>query len=161
MSIATQADMLNKIYGAEKVAQWDGEKRHEVYRHLIAREYDQMMRDDRKKKEGKLLAKAKATEAKRRKAHPEDLLKVGGTLETEKGIVHLVRQDGKYKVLQQPYEVWQGKRYPSSRGWKVLKSGTLGECQKAVNAAAGVKAPAKKKPAAKQTARKRATAKKR
>ena len=56
MNIATQGDMLGKIYGKDKVKKWDGEKRHEVYRHLVAREYDAMNREDAAKK-----AKAKRT----------------------------------------------------------------------------------------------------
>ena len=51
MNIATQGDMLGKIYGKEKVEKWDGEKRHEVYRHLVAREYDAMNREEAAKKD--------------------------------------------------------------------------------------------------------------
>ena len=51
MNIATQGDMLGKIYGKEKVEKWDGEKRHEVYRHLVAREYDAMNREEAVKKD--------------------------------------------------------------------------------------------------------------
>lgn len=50
MNIATQGDMLSKIYGREKVEKWDGVKRHEVYRHLVAREYDAMNREEAAKK---------------------------------------------------------------------------------------------------------------
>ena len=50
MNIATQGDMLGKIYGKDKVKNWDGIKRHEVYRHLVAREYDAMNREDAAKR---------------------------------------------------------------------------------------------------------------
>ena len=46
---AYQDDMLGKIYGKKKVQTWSMDKRHEVYRHLIGREYDAMLREERKK----------------------------------------------------------------------------------------------------------------
>lgn len=45
-----QRVMLGKIYGKEKVKNWDGNKVHATYRHLIGREYDAMLREKAKKK---------------------------------------------------------------------------------------------------------------
>ena len=56
-----QAKMLSKIYGKEKVSSWSGDKIHETYKHLIAREYTSMIREDEAKK-------IKAKEKERRAA---------------------------------------------------------------------------------------------
>ena len=47
--LSRQDKMLSKIYG-KKVQGWSGQKTHSTYRHLIAREYDSMLREERKKK---------------------------------------------------------------------------------------------------------------
>lgn len=44
-----QAEFLSKIYGKENVAKWDGNKIHSTYSHLIAREYDSMLREKTKR----------------------------------------------------------------------------------------------------------------
>lgn len=40
-------DMLNKIYGKDKVKKWNDEKKWNVYRHLISREVDSIYRSGR------------------------------------------------------------------------------------------------------------------
>lgn len=44
-----QRVMLGKIYGKKKVEEWSGDKVHETYKHLIAREYDAMLREREKR----------------------------------------------------------------------------------------------------------------
>lgn len=45
-----QAEFLSKIYGKDNVAKWDGNKIHSTYSHLIAREYNAMLREQKKNK---------------------------------------------------------------------------------------------------------------
>lgn len=45
-----QAKFLSKIYGKKKVETWDGNKIHGTYAHLIAREYEAMIREKKKRK---------------------------------------------------------------------------------------------------------------
>lgn len=45
-----QAEFLSKIYGKENVANWDGNKIHNTYAHLIAREYAAMLSEREKGK---------------------------------------------------------------------------------------------------------------
>lgn len=40
-----QDRMLTKIYGKKKVDEWDGGKKHDIYKHLIGREYEAMLRE--------------------------------------------------------------------------------------------------------------------
>ena len=48
-----QRVMLGKIYGKKNVENWDGNKVHNTYKHLIGREYDSMLRERNTKKRGK------------------------------------------------------------------------------------------------------------
>ena len=45
LSIYDQDIMLGKIYGKQNVANWDNNKIHETYKHLIGREYNAMLRE--------------------------------------------------------------------------------------------------------------------
>ncbi len=45
-----QAKFLERIYGKEKVARWSGTKCHMIYRDLVGREYDAMLREGRRAK---------------------------------------------------------------------------------------------------------------
>lgn len=45
-----QKVMLGKIYGKKKVQDWDVEKTHNTYKHLVGREYNQMLIEKEKKK---------------------------------------------------------------------------------------------------------------
>lgn len=45
-----QMEMLGKIYGRENVEKWSGDKIHNTYKHLIGREYNQMLQEQAKKK---------------------------------------------------------------------------------------------------------------
>lgn len=58
-----QVDMLSKIYG-EKVKDWTNDKKHEVYKHLIGREYSAMLSEREKAKAKKAEERAKKKEAK-------------------------------------------------------------------------------------------------
>ena len=44
-----QAKFLARIYGKKNVENWDGNKIHGTYSHLIAREYESALREQRKK----------------------------------------------------------------------------------------------------------------
>ena len=54
LAIYDQDKMLNKIYGKQKVNTWDNLKKHEVYKHLIAREYSSMLNESRKNNKSNL-----------------------------------------------------------------------------------------------------------
>jgi len=56
-----QAVMLDKIYGKDNVNNWDNDKIHNTYKHLIGREYDSMLR---KKEKAKLKPKRKSVNKK-------------------------------------------------------------------------------------------------
>jgi hypothetical protein len=43
-----QRKMLGQIYGKDNVEKWDGQKVHQTYKHLIAREYTNMRKDENK-----------------------------------------------------------------------------------------------------------------
>lgn len=43
-----QAEFLSKIFGKKTVDKWEGDKIHGTYSHLIAREYDAMLREKEK-----------------------------------------------------------------------------------------------------------------
>ena len=45
-----QAKFLSKIYGKKNVDNWPGMKIHNTYAHLIGREYDSMLRKNKRKK---------------------------------------------------------------------------------------------------------------
>ncbi len=45
-----QAKFLAKIYGKKTVNDWSGDKIHKTYSHLIGREYDALLRKQRKKR---------------------------------------------------------------------------------------------------------------
>lgn len=47
---ADQAKMLSKIYGKRNVDKWSDNKTFDTYKHLVAREYDSMLREKRRKK---------------------------------------------------------------------------------------------------------------
>lgn len=49
LAIYDQDRMLSKIYGKDAVRNWSMAKRHEVYKHLIGREYAAMLRERQKK----------------------------------------------------------------------------------------------------------------
>lgn len=57
---------------------------------------------------------------------------LGSETKIKDGILHLLKDGdvGGYVVWYQPYETWQGKKYPSYQNWRRLKRGTLGECRK-------------------------------
>ena len=59
-----QADFLKKIYGKKTVESWSGNKIHATYAHLIAREYEAMLREDEKKKASVRAAKKARTSSK-------------------------------------------------------------------------------------------------
>ena len=42
LAVYDQDRMLGKIYGKKNVANWDMQKRHETYKHLVGREYAAM-----------------------------------------------------------------------------------------------------------------------
>lgn len=63
LAIVDQDVMLSKIYGKKKVATWDWDKRHETYKHLIAREYERML--DEKARSPKRSTAAKKPASKR------------------------------------------------------------------------------------------------
>lgn len=65
--IPDQDEVLSKIYGKEKVAGWDMDKRHEVYKHLIGREYAAMLSEREKAKQKKAEERAKKKEQAARK----------------------------------------------------------------------------------------------
>ena len=50
LAVYDQDRMLGKIYGKKNVAEWDMEKRHNTYRHLVGREYAAMCEEQRKRK---------------------------------------------------------------------------------------------------------------
>ena len=58
-----QAKFLNKIYGKKTVDKWDGNKIHETYSHLIAREYDSMIEEQRRKAQKKSAKKTTVKKA--------------------------------------------------------------------------------------------------
>ena len=45
-----QKEMLGKIYGKDNVKNWDGDKIHSTYKHLIGREYNAMLTEQEQKK---------------------------------------------------------------------------------------------------------------
>jgi hypothetical protein len=49
-----QKIMLGKIYGKENVDKWDGQKTHETYKHLIAREYSALVKAETADKQKKI-----------------------------------------------------------------------------------------------------------
>lgn len=49
-AIWSQDLMLNKIYGEDKVKTWTNDKKHETYKHLIAREYVAMLNEKKRNK---------------------------------------------------------------------------------------------------------------
>ena len=59
-----QDEMLSKIYGHDKVKNWDNEKKHNVYRNLIGREYAAMLSEREKAKVKKAQERAKAKSAR-------------------------------------------------------------------------------------------------
>jgi len=61
-----QRKMLGKIYGAEKVKDWSGDKVHNTYRHLIGREYDAMLQEQNKKRAERKAQKAKKLAKKKK-----------------------------------------------------------------------------------------------
>ena len=61
-----QRVMLGKIYGKEKVKDWEGEKVHNTYKHLIGREYSAMLSEKEKRKAIKRAMKARAKKQKER-----------------------------------------------------------------------------------------------
>lgn len=56
-----QKVMLGKIYGKDNVKNWDGDKIHSTYKHLIGREYNAMLTEQEQKKAER---KAKAAQKK-------------------------------------------------------------------------------------------------
>ena len=44
-----QRVMLGKIYGKDNVEKWSGDKVHETYKHLIGREYEAMLNEQKRK----------------------------------------------------------------------------------------------------------------
>ena len=131
-----QVDLLSKIYGKEKVKDWDNEKRHNTYRNLIGREYAAMLDERKKENQKKAEAKVKSDILKAKKKGI-DIIKPGTEIETDEGILHLViRSDtGGYEVLLQPFEEWKGKKIPSHKGWHAVKSGSLQACSAAIKKA--------------------------
>lgn len=61
-----QRVMLGKIYGKEKVKNWEGDKVHDAYKHLIGREYSAMLSEKEEKKAIKRAMKARAKKQKER-----------------------------------------------------------------------------------------------
>lgn len=53
-----QRVMLGKIYGKDNVKNWDGEKVHNTYKHLVGREYNAMLNEQASKKAGRVAVKA-------------------------------------------------------------------------------------------------------
>lgn len=134
-----QVDLLGKIYGKEEVQNWDYDKRHNTYRSLIGREYAAMLEERKKDNQKRLEAKIKSDMLKAKKDRIA-VIKPGTETETDDGVLHLViGETGKYTVLLQPYEEWKGKRIPSDKGWRTVKSGSLRECSAAINKASGQK----------------------
>ena len=59
-----QSVMLGKIYGKEHIANWNGEKIHNTYKHLIGREYNAMLTEQERKKSTRKVTAKKATKPK-------------------------------------------------------------------------------------------------
>lgn len=50
LAIWDQYKMLGKIYGKNNVKNWTNDKKHNVYKHLIGREFASMLKEKRKRK---------------------------------------------------------------------------------------------------------------
>ena len=87
----------------------------------------------------------------KRKDKNTNIIKLGSETATEKEIYHLLRDGdrGKYVVMVQPYETWQGKKIRSYKNWHRLTNGTLGECRRAIKEASASK-PEEKRTKTKQ-----------